>query len=200
LSTWIEEDLKEIESEETKKHMVLLRKRVYRMENLIKGILEYSRVGRINSPLEQCNLTSLLAEVIDDLNPPAGFRIETTTQMPTFVTDGLRLRQVLANLIDNAIKHHDKQSGTIRISINDLGNLYGFAVEDDGPGIATAYHEKIFEMFQVLKPRDTTENTGVGLALVKKIVETQGGKIHVSSLEGQGTSFHFTWPKHKELT
>ncbi|HWR43059.1 sensor histidine kinase [Sporomusa sp.] len=200
LSSWIEEDLKDTKSEEIRNNLALLRKRVYRMDNLIKGILEYSRVGRTSSPVEQCNIALLLADIIDDLNPPAGFRIETGAEMPTIVTDSLRLRQVLANLIDNAIKHHDKQSGIVRISMNEIGSLYEFSVEDDGPGIASAYHEKIFEMFQVLKPRDTTENTGVGLALVKKIVENQGGKIQVASLDGQGTSFRFTWPKQKEIT
>ncbi|SMC80131.1 sensor histidine kinase [Sporomusa malonica] len=200
LSSWIEEDLQDTHSEEIRNNLSLLRKRVYRMDNLIQGILEYSRVGRTTSPVQQCNIASLLDDIIDDLHPPAGFQIEIGADMPTIKTNSLRLRQVLANLIDNAIKHHDKQNGTIRIAIHDMGDFYEFSVEDDGPGIASAYHEKIFEIFQVLKPRDTTENTGVGLALVKKIVESQAGKIQVDSADGQGTTFRFTWLKQKEIT
>lgn len=195
LASWIEEDLKATSSEDIRNNLSLLRKRVYRMDNLIQGILEYSRIGRTSSPVEQCNIALLLEDIIDDLNPPSGFHIEIGTGMPTIETGSLRLRQVLSNLIDNAIKHHDKPSGTVRITLHDAGYFYEFSVEDDGPGIAPAYHKKIFEIFQVLKPRDTTENTGVGLALVKKIVESQGGKIEVISQEGQGTTFRFTWLK-----
>lgn len=196
LSSWIEEDLSSNIPEEVRCKMLLLRKRVSRMENLIQGILEYSRIDRTAGLIADCNTTLLLAEIIEDLHPPASFHIEIDAAMPTFTTDSLRLRQVFANLLDNAVKHHDKPVGKIHITVRDTGDYYEFAVTDDGPGIAPLYHEKIFEIFQVLKPRDTTENTGVGLALVKKIVENQGGKIGILSGEGQGTTFRFTWPKY----
>lgn len=196
LSTWVEEDLNGNLPEEVRCKLLLLRKRASRMENLIQGILEYSRIGRTAGLIADCNTALLLAEIIEDLHPPASFRIEIDAAMPIFTTDSLRLRQVFANLIDNAVKHHDKPAGNIHITVRDTGDHYEFAVTDDGPGIAAVYHEKIFEIFQVLKPRDTTENTGVGLALVKKIVENQGGKIGILSSEGQGTTFHFTWPKY----
>ncbi|WP_371380981.1 ATP-binding protein [Sporomusa aerivorans] len=195
LSAWIEEDLKDDMPASIRDNMLLLRKRVYRMENLIQGILEYSRIGRITGLIELCNIPVLLAEILDDLHPPDNFYIEIDQNIPAFITDSLRLRQVFTNLIDNSIKHHDKPAGRIRVGVTDLGNAYEFSVSDNGPGIAAQYHEKIFEIFQVLKPRDSTENTGVGLALVKKIVENQGGKIRVHSVEAHGTTMYFTWPK-----
>ncbi len=115
--------------------------------------------------------------------------------MPVLHTEVLRLRQVFSNLIDNAVKHHNKQEGRIEINVKEEETLYVFSVTDDGPGISEAYHSRIFELFQVLQPRDVKENTGVGLALVKKIVETQNGQIQVSSQVGFGTTFTFTWPK-----
>lgn len=116
--------------------------------------------------------------------------------MPLLFTDRLLLGQVFSNLINNAIKHNPRQSGRVKISVKDLGDFYEFAVTDDGPGIAPEYHEKVFAIFSTLEARDKVENTGIGLSLVKKIVETQGGTIHLESQEGQGATFRFTWPKH----
>jgi len=103
---------------------------------------------------------------------------------------------VFTNLISNALKyHHHPATGTVTVGCDDAGEFYLFSVADDGPGIAPEYHERIFVIFQTLTERDTLESTGVGLAIVKKIVERQGGHIGVKSTEGQGAKFIFTWPK-----
>lgn len=115
--------------------------------------------------------------------------------MPTVVCQRVELSQVFSNLIGNAIKHHHRPDGTIRVAWNNDGQAFRFAVSDDGPGIALQYYEKIFVIFQTLAPRDKVEGSGLGLALVKKIVERQGGRIWVESVVGQGTQFFFTWPK-----
>ena len=195
LSEWIEEDLKGQLSQEGQHQMNLLRSRIHRMENLINGLLEYSRIGRAQILPETVDVQGLLAEIIDSLAPPAAFTIEVQAGMPTLYTKRLLLRQVLANLISNAIKHHDRPDGHVWISVQEQEQMCTFSVADDGPGIAAEYHQKIFGMFQTLEARDTVENTGVGLAIVKKIVESEGETIELESQLGAGATFSFTWPR-----
>ena len=195
LSEWIEEDLKDQLPEENQHQMRLLRGRVHRMEALINGLLEYSRVGRTQTPSLMVNVNALLLEVIDSLAPPETFTIEIESGMPTLMTKRIPLQQVFTNLIGNAIKHHTRSDGHVKISVQDQGQYYEFAVSDDGPGIAPEYHDKVFIIFQTLEARDRKESTGVGLAIVKKIVETEAGKITIKSQVGLGSTFRFTWPK-----
>ena len=125
----------------------------------------------------------------------ATLTIELAPDLPIFYTDRVPLARVFANLISNAIKHHHRDNGRIEISWAPGGDgFYEFAVADDGPGIDKAYHSKIFEIFQVLEARDKVESTGIGLAIVKRTVEAEGGEICVESEVGKGTTFRFTWP------
>jgi PAS domain S-box-containing protein len=195
LSEWIEEDLQGKLPEENQHQMHLLRGRVHRMEALINGLLEYSRIGRIQTPVSVVDVGELLQEVIDLVAPPPTFTIEVEPGMPIFVTKKLPLQQVFANLIGNAIKHHTRPDGHVKISVQDRGDDYEFVVVDDGPGIALEYQEKVFLIFQTLEARDQKESTGVGLAIVKKIVETETGAIVLESQLGMGCTFRFTWPK-----
>ncbi|MBW4505205.1 MAG: GHKL domain-containing protein [Scytonematopsis contorta HA4267-MV1] len=195
LSEWIEEDLEDRLTEDTKHQMNLLRSRVHRMEALINGILEYSRVGRIKNQPEEVAVSSLLTEIIDSIAPPPKFVIEIEEEMPTLVTERLPLQQVFTNLISNAIKHHNRPDGKVKISVQDVGKFYQFAVADDGIGIAAEYQEKVFAIFQTLESRDRSDNTGIGLSIVKKIIENQGGKVKIESQVGKGTTFRFTWIK-----
>lgn len=195
LSQWIEEDLQEKITGDTKHQMNLLRGRVHRMEALIEGILEYSRVGRVKTPKELVDVQLMLQNAIASLAPPPTFTITVASEMPVFTTERLLLEQVFTNLISNGIKHHDRPDGTVTISCQDRGDFYEFVVRDDGPGIAPQYHEKIFVIFQTLQARDRVENTGIGLSLVKKIVEDKGGNIFLESQVDRGAIFRFTWPK-----
>ena len=195
LSSWIEEDISDSMTEDTLHQMNLLRGRVHRMEALIEGLLQYSRVGRIQVALETVKVEKLLAEIIDSLAPPSGFEVKVDPGMPTFVTERLPLQQVFANLISNAIKHNRGESGHVKISVKELNDFYEFFVTDNGPGIAPQYHDKVFVIFQTLEARDKVENTGIGLSLVKKIVEGEGGSVSLESAEGEGATFGFTWPK-----
>lgn len=196
LSQWIEEDLEGQLSEDNQSQMELLRSRVYRMENLISGLLEYSRVGRTQVKEERVNVGELLVEIFDSLSPPSTFTIEIQPNMPTLTTKRLLLSQVFSNLISNAIKHHDRPDGRVIISASKKGDDWEFAVADDGVGIAPEHYERIFGIFQTLKARDEQESTGVGLSIVKKIIETEGGEIILESELGKGTTFRFTWPGH----
>ncbi|HEY9827314.1 MAG TPA: CHASE3 domain-containing protein [Stenomitos sp.] len=195
LSEWIEEDLSTQLSAENRSHINLLRSRVRRMDALIDGLLEYSRVGRVQVPLELVNVGELILEVVDMLSPPDGFQVEIISAMPTFMARRIFLKQVFSNLIDNAIQHHPEQRGTVTITVADRNQWYEFAVRDDGAGIEPQYHEKIFSIFQTLEARDVRESTGIGLSIVKKILDTEGGAIQVDSQMGKGATFRFTWPK-----
>jgi PAS domain S-box-containing protein len=194
LSQWIEEDLGDLVTPEVREHLTLLRGRVNRMENLINGLLQYSRIGRSIGTPEKVMVEELLDDVIDLLAPGPEVQIDRSGTFPLLRTERLPLSQVFSNLIGNAIKHHPGPTKHISISATNEGEWYQFAVQDDGIGIAPQFHERIFVIFQTLTPRDTLESNGLGLSLVKKIVEHQGGKVWVESSEGQGATFYFTWP------
>jgi PAS domain S-box-containing protein len=195
LSGWIAEDLEGELPAESHNQLRLLRGRVNRMESLLDGLLEYSRIGRKSVLIELTNVNELVLDVIKSLDPPSTFQIEIAPNLPIFTTRRLLLRQVFLSLIDNAIEHHPRPDGTVKITVADCGDRYEFAVTDDGQGIEPQYHEKIYTIFQTLQARDTHESTGVGLAIVKKIVETEGGTIGLKSSLGQGATFSFTWFK-----
>ncbi|MGB7485603.1 MAG: PAS domain S-box protein [Phormidesmis sp.] len=195
LATWIEEDLEGELPEENKAQFELLKSRVKRMEGLINGLLEYSRVDRTHQSHERVDVADLIDEVVDSISPPAGFKIELDPNLPVLESKKVPLRQVFSNLITNAVKHHDQPDGTIRISARPVDSFYEFTVADDGPGIEPAYHDKIFVIFQTLQSRDDFESTGIGLSLVQKIVRSEGGTISLNSTLGAGAAFRFTWPK-----
>jgi len=200
LANWIEEDLgPQVVTDEAKQMLALLRGRVARMEGLIDGILEYSRIGRTKQKVEEVDVGKLLAETVDLLAPANGAQVVIADCMPTLLTSRLQLQQVFMNLIGNAIKHAGRPDVTVRVTTGDAGPYQvEFAVADDGQGIDPQYHEKIFVIFQTLAARDKVEGSGVGLSLVKKIIESNGGIIVVESqpAEGRrGANFRFTWPK-----
>ena len=195
LSEWIEEDMGESLSGESKNNMKILRGRVFRLESLINGLLEYSKIGRVNVATENVDVHTMLRETIDLLNPPAHFIIDVQSGMPVFETKRVLLLQVFINLLSNAIKYNDKDNGIVIITVNDLGTHYEFTVTDNGMGIDAIYHEKVFGIFQTLESRDKVEGTGIGLAIIKKSVEDIGGSIVLDSEPGRGARFTFTWPK-----
>jgi light-regulated signal transduction histidine kinase (bacteriophytochrome) len=195
LSVWIEEDMGNRITPEVHEHFKLMRGRVQRMESLINGLLEYAHVGRSIGKTETVNVNVLLAEVVDWISPPPQVKIQIASDMPTLQTDKLRLQQVFANLIENAVKHRGRVDGEISVGFESTGQFYRFSVSDNGQGIESKYHQQIFKIFQTLVRRDQLEGTGIGLSLVKKVVESKGGKMSLESSPGQGATFRFTWPK-----
>lgn len=195
LITWLVEDCAVGLNDQGKEYMNLLRHRVQRMNNLINGVLEYSRIERVSRAAESIDLAQLLAEVLDTLAPPPSITITLPESLPIIHGDRIRVAQVFQNLIGNAIKFLDKPHGNITVDCADDGDRWTFTVTDNGPGIDPKQHEKIFQIFQTLHSRDEVESTGIGLTIVKKIIESSGGSIWVTSAVGQGTSFVFTLPK-----
>lgn len=191
---WIQEDLSTELSDQMKKYMEMMRGRIERLENLITGLLEYARIGRSVNPSEEVDVSILLNETVEMI-VPTGFQVIIKGKMPVVRTDKIRLQQVFTNLISNAVKYHGGPKGTIRISCELQDEFYKFSVSDDGIGIAPEFHEKIFVIFQTLREKNEKESTGVGLAIVKKIIEDKKGKISVTSMPGSGANFEFTWPK-----
>lgn len=195
LANWLSTDYADKFDEEGQEHMRLLINRVHRMGNLIDGILQYSRVGRVKESLTTVDLNRTVSEVIDLLAPPAHIAIHIDGQLPTVTAEPTRILQVFQNLISNAIKYMDKPNGIVHIRCADDGAYWRFSVTDNGPGIEQRHFERIFQLFQTLAPRDKVESTGVGLSLAKKIVEMYRGKIWLESAVGSGTTFWFTLPK-----
>ena len=198
LSQWLYADYKDKFDEDGKVQLDLLVNRVNRMQNLIEGILEYSRVGRTREEKETIDLNLLIREIIDSLSPPLHISIVIDTPLPTVYFDKTRIRQVFSNLIGNAIKFMDKPHGEIHIGGIQEGNYWKFFVKDNGPGIDEKYYNQVFQIFQMLHARDDVESTGIGLTIVKKIIELYGGKIWIESELGKGSTFYFTIHEEKE--
>jgi PAS domain S-box-containing protein len=196
LATWLEEDYKNKIDKEGQESLHLLVQRTQRMHNLIDGILNYSRVGRTSENIEKVETQNLVVKIIDLISPPSHIHISIDNKLPDVYFDEVKLQQVFQNLLSNAIKFSDKPTGEIIVKSKDDGNFIIFSVTDNGPGIDQNYFEKIFQMFQTLNSRDTFESTGIGLAIVKKIVENYGGKIWLNSKVNEGTTFYFSVKKN----
>ncbi len=198
LSQWLLEDYRDSLDEEGQEKLKLLRQRVLRMHGLIEGILTYSRIGRKEENPGPIDLQILAKEILDSLSPPPHISVSIVDPLPVVKADRTRMEQVLMNLLANAVTYMDKPEGIIRIGCEDQDTHWRFRVEDNGPGIDPRYHEKIFVIFQTLRPADESRSSGIGLTLVKKIIRIYGGEIWVESQKGQGAAFYFTLPKMKE--
>jgi PAS domain S-box-containing protein len=197
LAEWITTDYADKLDDNGKEQMSLLAGRVDRMHNLIDGILQYSRIGRAEEEKVVVNLNELVTEVIDMITPPENVTITIENELPTIECEQTRIMQVFQNLLSNAVKYMDKPKGQINVGCVEENGFWEFYVADNGPGIEEKHFEKIFQLFQTLAPRDESESTGIGLTIIKKIVEMYGGKTWVQSKVGSGSTFFFTLPKQE---
>lgn len=195
LTDWITSDYADKLDTQGQEQLHLLKGRVSRMSELIDSILHYSEIGRTAKCLERVDLRVLVPEVIAQVAPPPTIRVTIEDTLPVVISERVRLIQVFQNLISNAVKYMDKPQGIIRIGCFEQEQYWTFSVADNGPGIDQKYFGKIFEMFQTLARRDELESTGIGLAVVKKIIELHGGTVWVESTVGEGSTFFFTLPK-----
>jgi len=149
--------------------------------------------------MEKVDLNKTVNEIIDSLSPPPHIVVSIDDPLPVVMCEPTRIRQLFQNLISNAVKYMDKEQGFVRIGCMDKGNHWQFSISDNGPGIEDKYFKKIFQIFQTLHPRDQVESTGIGLAVVKKIVEMNRGRIWLESETGKGSTFFFTIKKNADV-
>ena len=195
LATFLEDELGANPKKEVLEIINMMKSRTMRMQNLIDGILHYSRMANSKTEKESINVKELIHSIIDLLCPPSNIRIEFPDNLPVIYSERVKLHEVFQNLIGNAIKHNNKEKGEVKISFVEEKEFFEFSVHDNGSGIKTEHHEKIFGIFQTLQSKDKIESTGIGLTIVKKIIEEQDGKITVSSELGKGSIFKFLWKK-----
>ena len=170
--------------------------RTKRMHDLIDGVLRYSRIGRAKEEPGLVDLEKLVPDIVDLIAPPEHIEVKIQRPLPTIQGENTRVQQVFQNLLSNAIKFMDKPQGVIEVGCERENGHWKFKVVDNGPGIEERHFAKIFQIFQTLSARDEYESTGIGLTIVKKIVEQYGGRIWVESQVGTGTAFYFTFPAH----
>lgn len=195
LASFLEEDLGEAVNDEARKHFSLIQGRVRRLQALIDGILNYARAGQSSQTLESFEVRTAVTEAVALLGVPATTRLTVPDPGLSISGDKALLQQALMNLLSNAIKHGPASGAVIDIGAQLDGAWVRFSVKDNGPGIAPEYHQRIWGMFQTLSSRDEKESTGIGLAVVRKVVQAQGGRTWLESVPGHGATFFFTWPR-----
>ncbi len=195
LADWLSKDYADKFDEQGKEKIGMLVKRAVQMSALVDDILRYSKVGHNVTEKRQVDLNTILSEVIDGIAPPENIEIIIENELPVLMCERIQIFQVFQNLLNNAVKYMDKPSGQIKVGCLEQDTCWKFSVSDNGPGIEKRHFERIFKLFQTLSPSDEVKNTGIGLSIVKKIVELNGGSVSVESEVGKGSTFIFTLPK-----
>ncbi|GAA4354808.1 CHASE domain-containing sensor histidine kinase [Kangiella marina] len=195
LSSWVIEDCYDLLPDESKRHLNLLQQRSIRMEKLLTDLLDYSRLHKIVNSNDSVNLKDLTESIVFLQDIPQAFKVKGQDINVNFPKEPLEI--MLRNLISNSVKHHHQTSGVITVSYSKTTSDNVIKVTDDGPGIDKEYHHKVLEMFQTLKPRDEVEGSGMGLAIVKRIMENFGGSVEIESDGENGTTMLLIWPISK---
>ncbi len=193
LVSWIKEDNSGKLDAASLQNFELIETTLEKMEQLISGILLYSSIGSESVKKEKTNLNMLLEDVKQILFIPEHISIKILNELPVVYGDKVKLQQLFQNLISNAIKFNDKEKGLIEIDVQEEKSFYQFSIKDNGIGIDKKYHDKIFKIFHSLNK--TKESTGIGLSIVKKIVDLFKGEIWIESEPNIGTTFYFTLKK-----
>lgn len=179
----------------------LIRQRAHRMDKLLSALLEYARAGNNSASIGEVDLNALFLGLKVKHQHNESIEIHTRFEIERLVTPGGQLEKVFDILLDNAIRFNDKKEVIIQVDGKREGAHFSFCVSDNGPGIPEAFHDKVFVIFQTLAARDTVETSGAGLAIAKKIVQEQGGQIHIiSDSKESGCKVRFTWPGSSNQT
>ncbi|MEH6408502.1 MAG: ATP-binding protein [Leeuwenhoekiella sp.] len=195
LVNWIMEDNRDLINEECSTQFDLILKNVEKMDDLITGILNYSTIDQAELSTYDVDTQHLVSEVVQFLYAPAHIKIQIDNNLPVINGDKFRLQQLFQNLIQNAIKSIDKAQGEINIGVKERGHTWEFFIKDNGKGISAQHHNKIFQIFEKI---DGDQNsTGIGLSIVRKIIDFYDGDIWLKSKPEEGTTFYFTLPKNK---
>jgi len=194
LANWISTDYADKFDEKGKKQVKLLVEKAKQMSALIDDILQYSRLGHNSPETRPVDLNTVLSEVIAGIDPPENIQIIITNELPVLICEKTQIIQVFQNLLSNAVKYMDKPEGQIKVACVEQDGFWKFSIADNGPGIEEKYHKKIFKIFQTLSSENRVDSTGIGLSIVKKIIELNAGIVWVESQPGQGSTFYFTLP------
>ena len=193
LISWIKEDNDKELNDQTTQYLSMIEGKVEKMDHLIEGILTIAKIDKTNIVSKKVNTHVVIQNIIDIIHIPEHISISIIDTLPIIYADQFRIQQLFQNLIDNAVNYIDKPKGLIEISCFEKTRSYTFSVKDNGPGIAKRNQEKIFEIFQSLAKSD--KSTGLGLSIVKKIVDMYNGKVWIESELGGGTTFFIQLPK-----
>lgn len=201
LMEWIAADLGEDAPANVTKNLTRVQQRIERMEHLIDDLLSYARAGQAATQYSQIDMLDLAQEIVELQPVPPGFEIQLDVHIAPFQATRTPLETALRNLISNAVKHHDKTSGLIRVVAHEDDSYCVVSVVDDGPGVPPASKERIFKLFQTLTANQRG-GSGIGLALTKRVVEVHGGRIELISpvANGRGACFRFWWPRFPRRT
>lgn len=193
LINWVKEDSFDVLNQEGRLNINLALERVEKMENLIQGILDFSSLDIQKENSKEANIDEIIDDITHFIIIPSNIQVVKETPLPIIKADEYRIKQVFMNLISNAVKFSDKPKGVIKIGAYEQANNWTFYVKDNGKGIEKKYFEKIFKIFETLNDKNSA--SGVGLTIVKKIIEKYKGEIKVKSKIGEGTTFIFTIKK-----
>jgi light-regulated signal transduction histidine kinase (bacteriophytochrome) len=196
LATFLEEEIGTEAKPEVKDMLILLQSRADKMQSMIDAILHYSRMSNNNGEEREVDLNKLIADIINLIAIPEHIRIEVSESLPIVYAEKIKIQEVFQNLITNAIKYNNKQLGFIKIGYEERSDEFEFSISDNGIGIKEEFFQKIFGIFQTLQGSDKGEATGIGLTIVQKIIEQNGGRIWVESEIGSGSTFKFVWKKY----
>ncbi len=202
LASWIEEDFESDNIElpgDSAEHFALMKSRISRMEHLLDDLLEYSKVGHISGEPIEVNIKEMCEGVFEMLSTNSEMELHIDKSIESFKTLEAPLNLVLRNLFDNAIKHNGAGKGNIWLTVVEKANYYEFNVKDDGPGVDPVNFERMTRIFTTLKSRDEVEGSGIGLAIIQKIVNKFEGELRFESTVGEGLTVTFDWPKESRL-
>jgi len=194
LSEFMQEDIENNQMDEVNSHIEAIKRRVIRMNGLIEGILDFSKIGMLKSKKESIDLNVLINEIFEDAITKENIVCTIKTKLPIIHNVRVLFVQLFSNLISNAVKHNDKEQGGITVDYEASKDFHEFSVADNGPGIAKSYHEKIFKLYQTLNEDEEIDSTGVGLSIVKKIITVLNGTITLESKLNEGTTFYIKIP------
>ena len=193
LITWIKEDNEKEFNVETKRYFEMIEDKVEKMDNLIQGILTYSKVAAANGLNETTDLNEVIQNIKNTIHIPENITVTIVNELPTMTTDRFRMQQLFQNLISNAVNYCDKEKGLVEIASIEKDDYCIFSIKDNGPGIDIKYQDKIFKIFESFSQHE--KSTGIGLSIVKRIVDNYKGEISIESQLGMGTTFFIKLPK-----
>jgi signal transduction histidine kinase len=193
LSNWARDDAQNNNMIALNENLMLLEKQVIKMDLIVEGVLNYSLQNEVSSSNEEVDTDYLIKELIV-LNKKNNCSIIVKKRLPFVRINKSQMDQVFQNLINNAIKYNDQDVCEIEVDFTQDKSFYTFSIKDNGIGINKEHHEKIFELFQKLEIKKFVDSTGIGLSLVKKIINRNKGEIYLKSSVNKGTTFYFTLP------